>query len=103
MPNSRNRYPFETMLSGQSFAIAGEDESKKVRNAAYQFQRKVNKARAEAITAAAGDADKLAAIPDEVRFVLRKTDEVPVLAEDGSAVTADGKPVVTKHYRLWRS
>ncbi len=43
MPGARNRYPFETMPAGAMFEIAGEDEARKVRNAAYQFAKKVNK------------------------------------------------------------
>lgn len=43
MPGPRNRYPFETMAAGAMFEIAGEEESRKVRNAAYQFAKKVNK------------------------------------------------------------
>lgn len=88
MPGRRNRYPFDTMASGQSFSIEGEEESRKVRNAAYQYAKKVNTANAEAIAAGTSA---------EVKFALRKTDEVDTGAQD-----AEGKPVTVKLYRLWR-
>ncbi len=90
MPGRRNRYPFETMTAGQSFQITGEEEARKVRNAAYQFAKKVNTASAEAI--AKGEAGQ-----DEVKFALRKTDET-----DTGTVDAEGKKVTIKVYRLWR-
>lgn len=83
MPGKRNRYPFDTMVKGQSFAIEGEDEARKVRNAAYQYAKKVNTAGAEGA--------------DEVKFALRKTDEV-----DTGTVDAEGKAITVKLYRLWR-
>lgn len=83
MPSKRNRYPFDTMLSGQSFAIEGEAESRKVRNAAYQYAKKVNTDRAEGVA--------------EVKFALRKVDEL-----DTGEVDAEGKKIVVKTYRLWR-
>jgi biotin operon repressor len=42
MPEIRNRYPFAEMRTGGSFEIEGETEARKVRNAAYQYARKVN-------------------------------------------------------------
>lgn len=42
MPSRRNRYPFDAMQPGQSFEIVGTAESRKVRNAAYQYAKKVN-------------------------------------------------------------
>lgn len=96
MPSRRNRYPFDQMLVGQSFTIEGEDESRKVRNAAYQYAKKVNEASAAAI------AEGKEGLP-EVKFALRKSDEQPVLDDAGNPkVTADGKPVTVKSYRLWR-
>lgn len=90
MPGRRNRYPFDTMLSGQSFEIVGEEESRKVRNAAYQYAKKVNTHSAEAV--AKGEAG----LP-EVKFSLRKTDE-----QDTGTVDAEQKPIKVKTYRLWR-
>lgn len=96
MPGRRNRYPFDTMQSKQSFEIVGEDEARKVRNAAYQYAKKVNTASAEAI--AKGEEG----LP-EVKFALRKTGEHPDLNDEGTQkVDAEGKPLVVKLYRLWR-
>lgn len=96
MPGRRNRYPFERMLSGQSFQIDGEDEARKVRNAAYQYAKKVNTASAEAI-AAGGEGQP------EVKFALRKVDEQPVLDAEGQPTKdAEGNAVTLKTYRLWR-
>lgn len=83
MPSRRNRYPFDTMASGQSFEITGEEESRKVRNAAYQYAKKANAERAEGAP--------------EVKFALRKVNEV-----DTGAVDAEGQPITVKVYRLWR-
>lgn len=79
MPSKRNRYPFEQMQTGDSFEIHGAEESRKVRNAAYQFAKKVN-------------TEKKLEKGQEgfVAFALRKTDE---LGEGDAAV---------KVYRLWR-
>lgn len=79
IPGRRNRYPFDQMTSGQSFEITGTSESRKVRNAAYQFAKKVN----TAAGTKKGD-------PGHVSFALRKTAEV-----------GDGEGAV-KVYRLWR-
>jgi translation elongation factor EF-4 len=79
MPSKRNRYPFDQMSSGDSFEIHGTEESRKVRNAAYQYARKVNTEK------------KLEKGQDGwVAFALRKVDE---LGEGETAV---------KVYRLWR-
>ncbi|HEY6019136.1 MAG TPA: hypothetical protein VIY48_04325 [Candidatus Paceibacterota bacterium] len=85
MPGRRNRYPFEQMVSGQSFEIVGADEARKVRNAAYQFAKKVNTEK----QLKKGDAG-------HVGFALRKTDEHEVPGTDGAPATK----VAT--YRLWR-
>ena len=79
MPSKRNRYPFDAMQPGDSFEIHGAEESRKVRNAAYQYAKKVN-------------TEKQLTKGHEgfVAFALRKTDEV---GEGDSAV---------KVYRLWR-
>lgn len=79
MPGRRNRYPFDAMTSGQSFEIVGADEARKVRNAAYQYAKKVNTA-----SGAAKGAEGY------VAFALRKTDE-----------TGEGETAI-KIYRLWR-
>jgi hypothetical protein len=79
MPGRRNRYPFDAMTAGQSFEIIGQDESRKVRNAAYQYAKKVN-------TASGATKGQ----PGYVAFALRKTGEV---GEGESAV---------KTFRLWR-
>jgi hypothetical protein len=96
MPGRRNRYPFDTMLSGQSFQIEGEDEARKVRNAAYQYAKKVNEgqAKAHAEHTAAGGTDQA---PAEVKFALRKVNEVDTGAHD-----SEGKAITVKVYRLWR-
>jgi len=86
MPGRRNRYPFETMKPGQSFLIESEIEARKVRNAAYQYAKKVNTASGHAKGS-----------EGEVKFALRKVDET----ETGTT-GADGKPVTVKVYRLWR-
>jgi len=83
MPGRRNRYPFESMTSGQSFQIEGEEEARKVRNAAYQFAKKVN-------TAEGYDGP-------EVKFALRKVDEM-----DTGTVDGEGNAITVKVYRLWR-
>lgn len=94
MPGRRNRYPFEAMQPGQSFSIVGEEEARKVRNAAYQYAKKVN---------TAAGLEKGA--EGEVKFALRKTDEQDtgttedVTQEDGSVKTVK---VTIKSYRLWR-
>ncbi len=90
MPGRRNRYPFDTMASGQSFEIVGEEESRKVRNAAYQYAKKVNTASEKLV---AEGKEGLA----EVKFSLRKTAE-----EDTGTVDAEQKPIKVKTYRLWR-
>jgi hypothetical protein len=101
MPGPRNRYPFETMAAGASFEIVGEEESRKVRNAAYQFAKKVNKhaalkaAEAEIGRKLTSDERKLVeplpkGAPGAVDFALRK---LRVEGEGESAV-----PV----YGLWR-
>lgn len=46
MPGARNSYPFESMPAGASFEIVGEEEARKVRNAAYQYAKKMNHATA---------------------------------------------------------
>ncbi len=79
MPGRRNRYPFDSMQTGQSFEIVGTEESRKVRNAAYQYAKKVNTA-----------AGKLKGQDGYVTFALRKTGEH---GEGESAV---------KVFRLWR-
>lgn len=86
MPGRRNRYPFDTMQAGQSFSITGEEEARKVRNAAYQYAKKVN--------TAAGLAK---GVEGEVKFALRKVDET-----DTGTVDSEGKAVTVKIYRLWR-
>jgi hypothetical protein len=79
IPSKRNRYPFDQMDTGDSFEIHGTVESRKVRNAAYQYARKVNKEKG------------LAKGQDGwVAFALRKVDEL-----------GDGETAV-KLYRLWR-
>ena len=94
MPGRRNRYPFEQMQPGQSFAIVGEEEARKVRNAAYQYAKKVNTAAGLAKGA-----------EGEVKFALRKVDEQDtgetqeVAQEDGTTKTVK---VTIKSYRLWR-
>lgn len=79
MPSRRNRYPFEQMTSGQSFEILGAVESRKVRNAAYQYAKKVNTQKG--LTKGQ---------EGYVAFALRKTGEV-----------GDGDQAV-KVFRLWR-
>lgn len=79
MPSRRNRYPFDQMASGQSFEIVGVAESRKVRNAAYQYAKKVNTQRG----LAKGEAGYVA-------FALRKTGEA---GEGDQAI---------KVFRLWR-
>jgi hypothetical protein len=86
MPGRRNRYPFESMKAGQSFQIEGEEEARKVRNAAYQYAKKENTKHSHEKGSAG-----------EVKFALRKTDEVDTGAQD-----AEGKPLTVKVYRLWR-
>ena len=86
MPGRRNRYPFDSMATGQSFSIVGEDEARKVRNAAYQYAKKVNTA-----------AGLEKGTEGEVKFALRKTDEVDTGEKD-----AEGKAITVKSYRLWR-
>lgn len=87
MPGARNRYPFDTMAPGASFEIEGEDEARKVRNAAYQYAKKVNRkaaiAAAEAEVGRKLTSDERAAVtPLEkgqdgaVEFALRKVGEV---------------------------
>ncbi len=93
MPSRRNRYPFATMISGQSFEIQGEEEARKVRNAAYQYAKKANTDTVKAVTEGKLAADEAV----EVKFALRKTDEV-----DSGTVDAEGKPVTVKIFRLWR-
>lgn len=79
MPSKRNRYPFDKMSPGDSFEIHGTEESRKVRNAAYQYAKKVN------------TEHKLEKGAEGfVAFALRKVDE---LGEGDAAV---------KVYRLWR-
>lgn len=92
MPGRRNLYPFETMKAGQSFEITGEEEARKVRNAAYQFAKKVNSASEKA--KAEGKTDLV--LP-EVKFALRKTGE-----HDTGAKDPEGKDITVKVYRLWR-
>lgn len=86
MPSRRNRYPFEDMPSGGSFEIEGEEESRKVRNAAYQYAKKVN---------TENGLDKDA--PGAIKFALRV-----VSKRDTGEVDAEGKAIVVKTYRLWR-
>lgn len=64
VPARRNRYPFGEMQPGQSFAIADQAESRKVRNAAYQYARKANQATLKA-TGTAGT----------LKFSLRKVED----------------------------
>lgn len=101
MPGARNRYPFETMPAGASFEIEGEDEARKVRNAAYQYAKKVNLGLArKAASADLGRAltsDEKAAVaplekgqPGAIEFALR---QIRVVGEGESAV---------KTYGLWR-
>lgn len=101
MPGRRNRYPFEQMQPGQSFSIVGEEEARKVRNAAYQYAKKVN---------TAAGLEKGA--EGEVKFALRKVDEQPDLDAEGNQKTGtvtneetgETKTVklTIKTYRLWR-
>lgn len=93
MPSRRNRYPFQTMVSGQSFQIEGEDEARKVRNAAYQFAKKTNTDLAKQVA----EGKLAAADAHEVKFALRKVDEIDTGAKDH-----EGKPVTVKVFRLWR-
>lgn len=79
MPGHRNRYPFETMEPQESFSILGEEDARKVRNAAYQYAKKVN-TKANVKKGEAG----------AVEFALRK---VTTHGEGDAAVT---------EYRLWR-
>lgn len=79
MPGRRNRYPFDSMVSGQSFEIVGAEESRKVRNAAYQYAKKENTAKG----LAKGQ-------HGHVGFALRKT-----------ATHGEGDQAVNV-YRLWR-
>ena len=83
MPGARNRYPFETMAAGAMFEIVGVVESRKVRNAAYQFQKKVNKQAAlkqaaESVGRPLSSEEKAAVAPLEkgddgaIDFALRK-------------------------------
>lgn len=82
MPSRRNRYPFDQMKTGQSFEIVGAEEARKVRNAAYQYAKKVN---------TAGSHTK--GTEGYVAFALRKTGELPAEAEGKES---------TKVFRLWR-
>lgn len=101
MPGRRNRYPFEQMTSGQSFEIVGLEESRKVRNAAYQFAKKVNT-----------DSGIAKGAPGYVSFALRKTDEYPDLDMSGNQKTQTVKneetgetktvKLTVKVFRLWR-
>lgn len=100
MPSRRNRYPFDSMKAGQSFEIVGAEESRKVRNAAYQYAKKVN----QASGAAKGQ-------EGHVAFALRKTAELPDLDAQGNqkthTVTSDDGSTKTvkstiKVFRLWR-
>lgn len=79
MPGRRNRYPFEQMVSGQSFEIVGADESRKVRNAAYQYAKKENT-----------KSGLTKGQEGYVAFALRKTGE-----------TGEGETAI-KSFRLWR-
>jgi hypothetical protein len=79
MPGRRNRYPFEQMQAGQSFEITGDADARKVRNAAYQYAKKVNT-----------QTGLTKGQEGHVAFALRKTGEV------GEGETA------VKVYRLWR-
>lgn len=79
MPGRRNRYPFDQMVAGQSFEIVGAEESRKVRNAAYQYAKKVNTQK-----------NLTKGQEGYVAFALRKTGEV---GEGDAAV---------KVFRLWR-
>jgi hypothetical protein len=79
MPSRRNRYPFDQMATGQSFEIVGTEESRKVRNAAYQFAKKVNTA--SGVTKGQ---------PGYVAFALRKT-----------GVVGEGETALSV-FRLWR-
>lgn len=132
VPGARNRYPFGQMTKGQSFAIVGEENSRMVRNAAYQFSKKENGKRQAAIDAAAAAAVKEATeaggTPEEIKAVTEEvtasaTASAPAKVEftlrltetevtDKQATGEDGKPLVdgegnavmetVKHYRLWR-
>lgn len=108
MPGARNRYPFETMPAGASFEIEGEEEARKVRNAAYQYAKKVNKALA--VKAAEGElgrkltSDERAAVEPvskgtdgAVEFALRK-----LRSADTGEVDAEGKAIQVHTYGLWR-
>lgn len=79
MPSRRNRYPFDQMAVGQSFEITGTEESRKVRNAAYQYAKKENTAKA----VKKGE-------HGHVGFALRKT-----------STHGEGESAVNT-YRLWR-
>lgn len=120
MPGARNRYPFETMPSGASFEIVGEEEARKVRNAAYQHAKKHN--RNLALAAAKADlgrgltSDEKAAItPVEkgeagaMEFALRKIASINAagerVAKDAKPpADSEGKPTETwtPVYGLWR-
>lgn len=124
IPSQRNRYPFGDMVSGQSFAIEGEEKARAVRNASYQHAKKANAARQAKIDAAVKEATDLgatfeeisqvkaeatAAAGPEVSFTLRQVKVVDTgvqaTGEDGKPlVNKDGQPVnvLVKHYRLWR-
>jgi len=107
MPSRRNRYPFGTMNVGQSFSITGDEEARKVRNAAYQFAKKTNdaavKVLADRVQKGELTAEQAAAGHSEVKFSLRKVDEVAKTDSQGHAILdAEGKPVTTKIFRLWR-
>lgn len=101
MPSHRNRFPFDAMKPGQSFEIVGSEESRKVRNAAYQYAKKVNTAK----TLTKGQEGYVA-------FALRKTGELPDLDADGNQKTVtvtdeesgETKTVKStiKIFRLWR-
>lgn len=87
MPGRRNRYPFDAMKAGESFEIVGADESRKVRNAAYQYAKKVNTASG----ATKGQEGYVA-------FALRKTGETEAVA---ATETTPAQEAV-KIFRLWR-
>ena len=53
LPGARNSYPFEDMAPGPCFEIVGDNEARKVRNAAYQYAKKMNLAAAVRETEAA--------------------------------------------------
>lgn len=93
MPGRRNRYPFAQMVSGQSFPIEGEEEARKVRNAAYQYAKKTNAETVKAVT----EGKLAAADAVEIKFALRKVSETPTGEKD-----AEGKDVTVKTFRLWR-